>query len=82
MNEEENYIPNSPPILGAGPSQFSMRDGDQYRPQDIEEEVKLEEEDGDEQPGGETQIQAQYKNFFSEEGINELQNRLKGKGGI
>lgn len=30
---------------------------------------------------GETQIQAQYKNFFSEEGINQLQNRLKGKGG-
>lgn len=46
MNEEEeNYIPNSPPILGAGPSQFSMMDRDENRPQNIEEEIKLEEED-------------------------------------
>ncbi len=26
-------------------------------------------------------MQAQYKNLFSEEGINELQNRLRGRGG-
>jgi hypothetical protein len=46
MNEEEeNYIPNSPPILGVGPSQFSMMDRDENRPQHIEEEIKLEEED-------------------------------------
>ncbi len=26
-------------------------------------------------------MQAQYKNLFSDEGLNELQNRFKGKGG-
>ena len=44
-DDQENYIPNSPPILGAGPSQFSMMDGEDFRPQDIEEEIKQEDDD-------------------------------------